>query len=120
MEDVLGRENAKKNLLRSSVLASLEGAGGYPEYKRHAKALDAFPADQGEGGDEWKEDEDGATSAAGTALGLSQILTHCFIAQLVTVCPYIAIYKTDTFLLQSQRTTPSWFVFTATRVLTRV
>ena len=36
----------------------------------------------------------------GTALVLSQIQAHCFISQLVTVCPYIAQYMTDTFLLQ--------------------
>ena len=28
--------------------------------------------------------------------------THCFISQLVTVCPYIAQYNTDTFFLRKQ------------------
>ena len=35
--------------------------------------------------------------AAGTALGLSQIQAHCF-TEAGDCCPYIAIYKTDTFL----------------------
>ena len=37
-----------------------------------------------------------------TFLQCSQIQAHCFISQLVTVCPYIAIYKTDTFFSSSQ------------------
>jgi hypothetical protein len=34
-------------------------------------------------------------------MGLSQILTHCFISQLVTVCPYIAQYMIDLFLFKA-------------------
>jgi uroporphyrinogen-III decarboxylase len=36
-------------------------------------------------------------------LRLSQIPPPCFISQLVTVCPYIAQYMTDTFLLKTPK-----------------
>ena len=47
--------------------------------------------------------------ASGTALGLSQILTHCFISNAGECCPYIAIHTADTFCEQSQRITSPCF-----------
>jgi S1-C subfamily serine protease len=47
--------------------------------------------------------------ASGTALGLSQILTHCFISNAGECCPYIAIHTADTFFEQSQRITSPCF-----------
>jgi hypothetical protein len=52
------------------------------------------------------------TDSSGTALGVSQIRQHAVctysyqkerLTSALTVCPYIAIYKTDTFFASSQR-----------------
>jgi hypothetical protein len=44
--------------------------------------------------------------AAGTYCVFPKSAKHCFISQLVTVCPYIAQHGTDTFLFQSQPSPP--------------
>jgi hypothetical protein len=87
-------------------------------------------ADDTDEDDEEPGQDDGNNPGAGTAANHSNALVltgtyfafpkshHCFISQLVTVCPYIAQYNTDIFLLHSQGT--SWWRATAEVTVARV
>jgi hypothetical protein len=52
-----GRANANMTQERNKLLFALEGARTYREYISVAGQLDKLPADLGEGGDEWRQDE---------------------------------------------------------------
>ena len=52
-----GRANVSMAQERNKLLLALETAKTYPEYHALAGQLDKLPADNGEGGDEWRRDE---------------------------------------------------------------